>query len=257
MFLERSYCPKCSHRLNWKDLIPVISFIMLRGKCRYCGNTISLQYPIVEISTGILFTAILWYSSSFLFPALISPTAGMAFFALATFFYYLIIASFLIVIFIYDLKHYIILDKIVYPAIGLVALYHIFEFMNTKWRINFTLLSVGDDSWVLLINPLISALAASAFFGAIVLISRGKWMGIGDVKLAFLMGLFLGSVGVIIALFAAFFLGAIVGIGLVLAKKKTMRSEVPFGPFLVTGTFIALFWGQTILDTYLRLLLYK
>jgi len=88
---------------------------------------------------------------------------------------------------------------------------------------------------------------------AIVLLTRGKGMGIGDIKLAFLMGLFLGWMDILVALFVAFFSGAIIGIGLILLKKKKMKSEVPFGPFLVAGTFIALFWGQTIINLYLGL----
>jgi leader peptidase (prepilin peptidase)/N-methyltransferase len=88
----------------------------------------------------------------------------------------------------------------------------------------------------------------------IVLISQGKWMGIGDIKLAFLMGLILGFPNILVALFLAFFIGAIIGIGLILASKKTLKSEVPFGPFLVTGTFLALFWGEVLVNWYLNLL---
>ncbi len=100
-------------------------------------------------------------------------------------------------------------------------------------------------------------LARLFFFLAIVLVSRGKWMGLGDVKLAFLMGLFLGFPNILIALFFAFLIGAIIGVGLILAKRKTLKSEVPFGPFLVTGTFIALFWGPTIIDWYLNFVIYN
>ncbi|PIP22482.1 MAG: prepilin peptidase, partial [Candidatus Nealsonbacteria bacterium CG23_combo_of_CG06-09_8_20_14_all_39_25] len=83
--------------------------------------------------------------------------------------------------------------------------------------------------------------------------SQGKWMGLGDVKLAFLMGLFLGFPNILVALFLAFFIGAIIGIGLIISGKRTLKSEVPFGPFLITGTFIALFWGNQITNWYLSL----
>jgi len=86
----------------------------------------------------------------------------------------------------------------------------------------------------------------------IVLISRGKWLGVGDIKLAFLMGLFLGFPNILLALFLAFLIGAIIGIGLIVAGKKTLKSEVPFGPFLVTGTFLALFWGEKLINYYLN-----
>jgi len=99
---------------------------------------------------------------------------------------------------------------------------------------------------------LTAAFLASAFFLIIVILSRGKWMGIGDIKLAFLIGLILGWPKILPALFLAFLIGAIIGIGLIVAGKKTLKSEVPFGPFLVTGTFLALFWGEKLINYYLN-----
>ncbi|PIZ87448.1 MAG: prepilin peptidase, partial [Candidatus Nealsonbacteria bacterium CG_4_10_14_0_2_um_filter_40_15] len=93
----RSYCPLCKHTLSWQDLVPVLSFLFLRGKCRYCRQKISLQYPLVELATGILFVLIFLFAFNFL--------------------YYLIMGCFLIIIFVYDLKHYIIPDSVIYPAI--------------------------------------------------------------------------------------------------------------------------------------------
>jgi leader peptidase (prepilin peptidase)/N-methyltransferase len=107
----------------------------------------------------------------------------------------------------------------------------------------------------LLLNPLISALLASSFFLTIVLVSKGKWMGLGDVKLAFFMGLFLGWPNILVALFLAFFFGAIIGIGLIAFSKKTLKSEVPFGPFLIIGTFVVLFFGENLINWYLNLFL--
>ena len=97
-------------------------------------------------------------------------------------------------------------------------------------------------------------MGAAGFFFLIWLISRGRWMGFGDVKLGFFMGLFLSWPNILVALFSAFFIGAIIGIGLIIAGKKTLKSQVPFGPFLVTGTFIALFWGQNLINWYINLL---
>jgi leader peptidase (prepilin peptidase)/N-methyltransferase len=90
-------------------------------------------------------------------------------------------------------------------------------------------------------------------FLAIVLLSQGKWMGMGDVKLAFFMGLFLGFPHILVALFVAFLTGAIIGVGLIALKKKKLKSEIPFGPFLIFGTFVALFWGNEIVQWYLNL----
>lgn len=203
----RSFCPHCSHQLQWLDLIPILSFFILKGRCRYCQRKISWQYPLIEIATGLLFLLIFNFQFS-------------------TSIY--IIACFLIIIFVYDLKHYLILDKVIYPAVVIAA---VFNFSN--WS---------------------SALGTAGFFLAIVLLSKGKWMGVGDIKLAFLMGLMLGFPDILVALFLAFMTGAIIGIGLIFWGKKTLKSEVPFGPFLIGGTLIALFWGERLINWYLNFL---
>jgi len=149
----------------------------------------------------------------------------------------------LIIIFVYDLEHYIIPDKVIYPAIVIAFLYNIYQF------------SINNQQ--LTINNFLSALGSAAFFLTIVLISRGKWMGIGDIKLAFLMGLILSFPNILVALFLAFFIGAIVGVALIISGKKTLKSEIPFGPFLISGTFLALFFGQKILDWHLSFFLLK
>jgi len=224
----RSLCPNCKHILEWKDLIPILSFILLKGKCRYCGKKISFQYPIVEFLTGFLFFLI---SKFYFFPIIFQNSL--------TTIYLLLTTSFLIVIFFFDFKHYLIPDRVIYPAI-LVSL---------------TFLFLYPKSYIL--NPLCSAFGASLFFFFIYLISKGKWMGFGDVKLAFLIGLFLGFPKILVALFFAFFIGALIGIGLILAKKKTLKSEVPFGPFLITGAFLALFFGENLIPWYLNFFLLK
>jgi len=222
---SRSYCPNCKHQLNWRDLIPIFSFLFLKGKCRYCKKKISIQYPLVEIFTGILFVLFVLFFE-IRFPIIDIREIG-----------FLIIIPFLVVIFVYDLKHFIIPDKVIYPAIVIALIYNL-QRCDLLGRSHL----------------LFSALGAAAFFGAIVLISRGKWMGIGDIKLAFLMGLVLGFPNILAALFLAFFLGAIIGIGLIIFNRKTLKSEVPFGPFLVTGTLAALFWGEAIINWYLNLI---
>ncbi len=219
----RSFCPKCLHQLAFFDLIPVLSFIFLKGKCRYCGEKISWQYPLVELATGGLFLLIFLRFTIYHLPFTI---------------YLFVVSSLLIIIFVYDLKHYIIPDKIIFLAIAVVFLYKIiFNFQTSN-----------------LYSPILSALVASAFFFLLWLVSRGKWMGLGDAKLAFLMGLFLGYPQILVAMFSAFLIGAIIGLGLIVCRKKTLKSQVPFGPFLVVGTFIALFWGKEIIKWYLNLI---
>jgi leader peptidase (prepilin peptidase)/N-methyltransferase len=229
----RSFCTKCRHILAWHDLIPVLSFLFLRGHCRYCRQKISWQYPLVELFTGIIF----------LLTSLFVSNVNNY-----TLFYLLIIDCFLIVIFVYDLKHYIIPDKVVYPAIFLALLYQIvFNFQFPISAANFQLLINN------FYPPFLSAVLAAAFFLAIVLFSKGRLMGAGDIKLVFLMGLVLSFPNILVALFLAFILGAIIGIGLVIFGKKNFKSEVPFAPFLISGTFIALFWGDKIIHWYLYL----
>ena len=237
---DRSKCLHCKHILAWYDLIPVLSFIFLKGRCRYCGERISWQYPAVEIATGILF--IIVFSIQY---------SVFSIFYLLFWFY---IVSALIVIFVYDLKHYIIPDKVIYPAIAITFIYRMFEILKFShldlignWK-----LEIGN--LITVFNPFIAAILASAFFLSIVLLTHGRGMGGGDVKLGFLMGLILGWPLVLIALFLSFIIGSVIGIFLILVGNKKMKSMIPFGPFLVLGTFIALFWGKGIMEWYLNMI---
>ncbi len=224
----RSFCPYCKHELAWQDLIPILSFMFLRGECRHCQKKISWQYPLVEISTAVIFLLIFNYQFLILkqFPIL----------SFLNLIYYWIIASFLIIIFVYDLKHYIIPDKIIYPAIATVFVCNLLK-SDIHWMSDF----------------LISACGAALFFLLIVLVSRGRWMGVGDIKLAFLMGLVLGWPNILVALLLAFYIGAIAGLVLIVYGRKKLKSEIPFGPFLVTGTFLALFFGNKLISWYFGL----
>ncbi|MDD5145534.1 MAG: prepilin peptidase [Candidatus Pacebacteria bacterium] len=222
----RSYCPFCKHQLSWQDLFPVFSFLILRGKCRYCKKPISWQYPLVELATGFLFLLVAQHS----------------FLNLLVTSYWLLVTSLLIIIFVFDLKHFIIPDKVIYAAILASGIWYLIAGI-------FLHLYSGQE----LLIFLYSAFFAALFFFIIVLISRGNWMGIGDIKLAFFMGLFLGFPKITVALFLAFLIGAIIGVGLIISRKRKFSSEIPFGPFLVTGTFLALFFGQNIISWYINL----
>ncbi|MFH1671233.1 MAG: prepilin peptidase [Candidatus Portnoybacteria bacterium] len=215
--LGRSHCPYCRKVLKWHDLAPLLSFILLLGKCRYCRKKISPQYPIVELATGLLFVLIV---NKFLSVGLLITG------------YWLLVAGYLIIIFAYDLKHYIIPDKIIYPAIIIAGIFNFqFSIFNQFSIFQFSI-------W--------SALGASVFFLSLVLISQGRWMGWGDVKMAFLMGLILGWPNILVALFLSFFSGAVVGVILILAGKKKMKSEIPFGPFLAGSTIFVMLFGSFI-----------
>ncbi|MBU2539796.1 prepilin peptidase [Patescibacteria group bacterium] len=223
---SRSYCPNCKHQLAWHDLIPVFSYLFLLGHCRYCKKRISVQYPLVELATGLLFLA--------LFNADIIRNI-----------YLFTIFSFLIIIFVFDLKHYLIPDKVIFPAIIISFLYNVFS------------LAVGNYSLAQFLNFFWAGLLPALFFFLLFFLSKGKWIGFGDVKLAILMGFFLGFNNVLVALFLAFLFGGIIGIGLIIFGKKTAKSEVPFGPFLVFGTLLALFFGENLINWYLNILVIK
>ncbi len=231
----RSHCPKCNHKLYFWDLVPVLSFVFLLGRCRYCEKKISWQYPLVEVATGTLF--VLVFSKVGVTPAL---------------FLHLAVFSLLIVIFVYDLKHYIIPDRIIYPAIGLAFLYRGFQLANFRLQPLSCELSVASPG---AFSPLFAGIFTAGFFFVIYLLSGGKWLGFGDVKFAFFMGLFLGFPTVMVALFLAVLIGSFVGSGLVLFGEKGWKSEIPFGPFLVSGTIIGFLWGGGILRAYFDIFL--
>ena len=214
----RSFCPNCKHVLSWLDLFPVFSFLFLEGKCRYCKQKISIQYPLVEISAAVLF--VLFFNQQNIMQSV----------------FYMIISCFLIIIFVYDFKHYIIPDNILWPAIAIALIYNLLPPYDL-WRMFYTFLAV---------------LISAGFFLAIFLFSKGKWMGFGDVKLAILMGLLLGLPNVLAALFLGFLFGAIIGIILMVFEKKSFKSEIPFGPFLIAGSFVTMFCGNQLVQWYLN-----
>ena len=168
VFRGKSICPHCKHVLSTKDLIPLVSFVLLKGRCRYCEEKISFQYPIVEMATGFIFAFLLWWIG-------LNPISLILLWALS---------ALLIVIFVYDLKHFIIPDTMVFAAIILAGVWQVAQ---------------GG-----LINGILAGFGAAFFFLILFLISRGRWMGFGDVKLALFMGLFLGWPNILVALFSAF-----------------------------------------------------
>ena len=220
---ERSRCPKCGHILAWYELVPLLSFAVQRGRCRACGERVSWQYPMVELMAGLLFT--LGYLSL--------PTYGRA--GLESAYLFFVLAS-LLVIFVFDLKHYIIPNKVLYPLI-VAALFHIF---------------IGSPIF-LSAHPFLSALSSAGFFLSIFILSRGEWIGFGDVKFGVFMGLFLGFPNFLVALFFSYVLGALIGGVLLLYQRKTFKSQIPFGPFLIAGTLIAYFYGNEIMQWYLNI----
>lgn len=243
--LGRSYCPHCRHQLAWYDNVPVLSYALLGGKCRYCRKPISMQYPAVELVTGLLFLAAFLIEASrfqltgdnFQF----SPIWGQAIFNFQLLRDWFVI-SVMVVVFIYDLRWYLILDKVTFPAMAVIIMSNLFaEF------------GLGADAAVLgWRNWLISGIIGGSFFLLQFIVTKGKGIGGGDLRLGLLMGLILGWQGLIVALFAAYFSGSIVGLSLIAAGKKQWGSKLPFGVFLAPATIVALFWGQPLWQWFAR-----
>lgn len=233
----RSYCESCKKDLAWHDLIPLFSFIQLKGKCRYCQFPIGWYYPIVELTTGMFFVSV--YFKNFQFSILNSQlNSQFSMTSVLTIPYYLFIIAAFIVIFFTDLKYGIIPDKIIYPSI-LVSAVYVFIIHNS-----------------LFVNHLLSAISAFLFFYLLMIgteiVLKKSGMGFGDVKLVFLLGLFLGFPQIIISLYLSFLTGALVSIILViLKKKKFFGGTIPFGPFLILGSLITLSCGDFIINNIL------
>jgi prepilin signal peptidase PulO-like enzyme (type II secretory pathway) len=245
--MNRSHCPKCQKQIAWYDNIPVFSYIVLLGKCRHCRKNISIQYPVVELVVGLLFVLVFIVEYFDNFQSSIFNDIIPEFLNLDLFFYITIlkdwfVVSVMTIVFIYDLRWYLILDKIMIPA------------MIVVFGLNIYLGYLDGDVFSNLWNMLISAIIGGGFFLFQFVISRGKWIGGGDIRLGFLMGLILGWQGLLVALLLAYISGAIIGVGLIVIGKKKMSSQIPFGVFLSTATLISLFWGQDIIYWYLNLL---
>lgn len=217
----RSKCPQCGHVLGAWSLIPIFSFIFLRGKCRYCQAKISWQYPLVELATGVLFALAYYFDSA----------------SILALFRDMIIISALVVIFVYDLRWLIIPDIVVLPAIAIAFILNLF---------------VGVSA----VNMLIGLAIGFGFFGLQYVVSKGAWIGGGDLRLGALMGVLLGWQAVLVALFLSYIIGAIVAISLLIKKKVSAKSQLPFGVFLAPATIIAMFWGAKIATWYLSRMTY-
>jgi prepilin signal peptidase PulO-like enzyme (type II secretory pathway) len=237
----RSKCMDCGHPLAWYDLFPLVSFLTLRGKCRYCAKKLSWQYPLVELATGLIFLILFDHSFHTFDLFALSEPGAFGLLTLAGFVVALYVFAALVVIFVFDLRHYIIPDVVIYPAIAVASF----------WKVLEVTLAAGKIDPMALLWILLPALVAGGFFLFLIIITRGKGMGGGDVKLAFLMGLVLGFPSILAALLLAFVSGAVVGVALILVGKKGMKSMLPFGPFLIFGFVLSYFYGLQMIDWYL------
>ncbi|OGF99812.1 hypothetical protein A2Y99_03665 [Candidatus Gottesmanbacteria bacterium RBG_13_37_7] len=222
----RSYCDSCRHQLSWTDLIPLLSFILLSRKCRYCSKKISYQYPLIEVTVGLVF---LFTCVAIIQNKIVDYTTMIYIFG---------VTSALLTIFFIDFKYRIIPDEILIFLILIALLKNIF---------------LGSTTFG---NYLVSAVIFFLFFLILFIVTKGKGMGFGDVKFAFAIGLILGFPKVIIAFYLSFLTGALISLILILVGKKKMKSSVAFGPFLSLGCYIALIYGDTLwkfIKAYLKI----
>ncbi|MCI6190901.1 MAG: prepilin peptidase [Clostridium sp.] len=211
-----SHCQSCGYRLKVKDLVPVFSYIFLKGKCRNCGEKISIQYPIIELTNAVLYLCV------YLRYGLSVETIK-----------YSIFASLLLVIGVIDFKTTLVCIETTIFGIITSILFMGYSWYNTK------------------IFPLDNIIGGAIGFLIIWLIVKlTAGMGEGDIDIALVCGLFLGKKGIAITLFFGIILGGLAGVIFLIARKKGKKDEMAFGPYLAMGAFIALMWGEKIFNWY-------
>ena len=228
----RSMCPNCRHELAAQDLVPVFSWLFLRGRCRYCKKPIAWQYPLVELATAAIFVlSYLWWPISF-------DQKGQ----------WLLLSSWLaaviglMALLIYDFRWMLLPNRILYPTFLVVA----------ASRMAYILAYAPDKTHQLSLWGA-SLIVASGFFAAIFYASKGRWIGFGDVRLGLVTGTVLATPGKsVLMLFLASVLGTLFILPAVASGKSKMTSRMPYGPFLITATAIVVLFGQSFLDWYQR-----
>jgi prepilin signal peptidase PulO-like enzyme (type II secretory pathway) len=217
---DRSFCDYCGKQLSWYENVPVFSWLILKGKTKCCHKKLPVSYPVTELITGLLLIL------NFQFLISNFQNFNLQFFLIG------LISSIIVVLLmfsaVFDWKYMILPDFSTIILIIIAFLGVVFDEPN-------------------IIPYLLSALLSSGFLLILNLITKGKGMGMGDVKFAIFMGLFLGYPKIIVAFYVAFIVGAIYGLGLMVFKKANKKSQVPFGPFLILGTLVAWWWGNLII----------
>lgn|SRR5699024_7179345 len=210
----RSFCPQCSHQLKWYELIPVLSYILQRGKCSCCQENISLLYPAIELITGVLFA--FCYIETGLAPELLTA---------------LFFISMLMIILVSDIRYMLIPNKILLFFLPLFIIMRVIQPLEPWW------------------SPIAGALTGVLILAVIILVSRGG-MGAGDMKLFGLLGIVLGLEKTFLTLFLSCAIGAVIGLGLLLFKVIDRKQPVPFGPYIVAAAVVTYFYSDSLINWY-------
>lgn len=229
--MSRARCLTCVEPIAWFDLLPVVSYLALKGRCRRCSAAIEWQYPAVEAAMGLLFG--LFALRIFLgwgVPSFVDYGEEVVLFLRDA-----LISVFLVIIFLYDFRFSVIPDRFSIPALVVALLANI---------------AMGAPGWSILLG----GLALGSFFSIQFLASQGRWIGGGDIRVGMLMGFLLGLPIGIVALFLSYVFGAVGGVILLAARNRHLDSHVPFGTFLAAGTIVAMVWGPQLLTWYVGLL---
>lgn len=230
----RSMCPHCQHTLGVKDLIPLVSWVWLRGRCRYCRQPIGWQEPLLEISMATLFIV------SYLFWPFPFDNHGIFLFVC-----WLLAVVGLVALFVYDLRWMLLPNKIVFPLIGLGV-------VQTA-----VVAALFDGGIHYVLSAAAGLAVAGGIFYVLFQLSKGKWIGGGDVKLGYAIGLLLGSPSqAFLMLFVASLLGVVASLPGIFTKKLAATSRIPFGPFLIIATIIVMLFGASIINWYKLHILY-
>jgi prepilin signal peptidase PulO-like enzyme (type II secretory pathway) len=224
----RSMCPECRHRLAGRDLVPLISWLALKGRCRYCRKHISARYPLVELATAGLFVAsYIWWPRAFDAPET------------AVFVLWLALLTGLMALLVYDARWSILPNRIIYPLTAIASVQAVISIV------------AADEPARALAGALLGILVGGGVFYALFQASKGKWIGGGDVKLGFLLGLIVASPArAVLFIFLGSLLGTLVSLPLISSGRLKRTSVIPFGPFLITAAIIAVLFGGGILDWY-------
>ncbi len=230
-----SRCDECGKKIKWYDNVPLLSYLILGRRCRYCRKPIHPVHFLVELLTGALF--VWWFLGFMLFFQLTQQP-----FAVLQPLFWLVVAVILLIIFFIDLLYLIIPDWAVVVLTIATATYRL------------TLVTAGIMQPEDFARTLLATVVATGFFALLWAITKGKGLGFGDVKLMIPLGLLLGWPNTLVAVFLAFIIGAMVGLGLVIFQRKGMKQVVPFGPFLIVGAFLSLLWGSELFTWYISLI---